>query len=110
MRNLKNELAYDVKFLKGHTLQPAWWKVAKIFVLLGAIAGIVLLFGWRRAAVFAVLFFLLMLFVHLVYRAGTRKFTRNWLDFVVVADPEKDRRPGIGVCYYASILLNALIA
>jgi hypothetical protein len=84
--------------------------VMKIFVLLGAITGFVLLFGWRRAVLFTIVFFLLMLVVHLVYRFNTRKFTRNWLDFIVVEDKEKNIKPGIGAVYYSSIVLNAVIA
>lgn len=40
-----------------------------------------------------------MLIVHLVYRINTRKFTRNWLDFIVVEDKEKNLKPGIGAAY-----------
>jgi hypothetical protein len=110
MKHIVNEISYDLKFLQGHRLQPAWFKVLKIFILTAVIAGFVWLFGWRRAAVFAAVFFALMLIVHLVYRVQTHKFTRNWLDFIVVEDPARRRKPGIGAFYYASILLNALTA
>jgi Ca2+-dependent lipid-binding protein len=110
MKNLLDEFAYDANFLKGHKLQPAWFKVAKVFILLAVIAGFVFFFGWKRAAVFAVIFLFLMLIVHMVYRINTRKFTRNWLDFIVVEDPAKNLKQGIGLAYYASIQLNALIA
>jgi hypothetical protein len=110
VKNMLKEISYDIQFVQGHRLQPAWWKVLKIFILLGAIAGFVLLFGWRRAALFTTVFFLLMLIVHLVYRVNTRKFTRNWLDFIVVEDKARNVRPGIGAVYYSSILLNAAIA
>lgn len=110
MKNLFHEIAYDVNFLKGHKLQPAWFKAAKIFLLLAVLAGFIGLFGWRRALIFAAVFILLMLAVHLVYRAGTRKFTRNWMDFVIIKDKEETRRPGIGAAYYGSIILNAAIA
>ncbi len=110
MKNLLQEISYDTNFVKGHKLQPAWFKVAKIFILLAVLAGFVLLFGWRRAAVFAAVFILLMLTVHLVYRIKTRRFTRNWLDFIVVEDKEKNLRQGIGAAYYASVILNAVIA
>ncbi len=110
MKNLLDGIVYDVKFIKGHPLQPAWFKVLKIFLLPVVLAGSIWVFGWRRALVFAAVFLILMLIVHLVYRAGTRKFTRNWLDFVVIADAEKNRKPGIGAVYYASVLFNVLIA
>lgn len=48
MKNLVNEIAYDAKFVKAHKLQPAWFKTAKLFILLIVLAGFVLLFGWRR--------------------------------------------------------------
>jgi Ca2+-dependent lipid-binding protein len=110
MKNLLNEFTYDVEFVQGHKLQPAWYKVAKIFILTAVLAGFILLFGWRRALVFMFLFMLLMLVVHMIYRVNTRKFTRNWMDFVIVEDTEKRLRRGIGAVYYASIILNAAIA
>jgi hypothetical protein len=110
MKRVFREIYYDAKFVKGHTLQPAWIKVVKVFILLGVIAGFILLFGWRRALVFTFVFLLLMMAVHLVYRINTRKFARNWLDFVIVEDKEKNVRQGIGLAYYASILINAAVA
>ncbi len=110
MKNLFHEIAHDAKFVKGHKLQPAWFKALKILILLSVIAAFIYLFGWRRAAVFTAVFILLMLFVHMMYRINTRKFTRNWLDFVIVEDAEKNLKQGIGVAYYASIILNAVIA
>jgi Ca2+-dependent lipid-binding protein len=110
MKRFFTEISYDVNFLKGHKLQPAWFKVFKIFILLALLAGFILLFGWRRAAVFTVVFVLLMLVVHMIYRANTRKFTRNWMDFIVVEDAERSLKQGIGAVYYASIVLNAVIA
>ena len=110
MKNILNEIAYDAKFIKGHKLQPAWFKVLKIFILLAVIVGFLWIFGWQKAVLFVVAFLLLSLVVHLVYRANTRKFTRNWLDFVIVEDKEKNIQQGIGAVYYTWILLNAAIA
>ena len=110
MSKLFKEIAYDAKFLQSHKLQPAWWKVVKVFILLGIIIGFVWLFGWLRALVFAVVFMLLMLIVHMTYRIKTEKFTRNWADFIVVADEAKGEKQSIGLMYYSLILLNAVIA
>ncbi|MFN2298772.1 MAG: hypothetical protein ACK2UB_07980 [Anaerolineales bacterium] len=110
MSKLFKEIAYDAKFLQSHKLQPAWWKVVKVFILLGIIIGFVWLFGWLRALVFAVVFMLLMLIVHMTYRIKTEKFTRNWADFIVVADESKGEKQSIGLMYYSLILLNAVIA
>ncbi len=74
------------------------------------ITGFVWLFGWKRAIVFTVAFLILSLIVHMMYRIQTRKFTRNWLDFVIVEDEEENIRQGIGVVYYAWVILNAVIA
>ena len=110
MKNLLSEISYDAKFVKGHKLQPAWYKILKFFILLGVICAFVWLFGWRRTGVFVVFFFLLSLIVHMTYRIKTRKFTQNWMDFVIVEDKEKNLKQGIGAVYYAWVILNAAIA
>jgi hypothetical protein len=110
MKHFLSEISYDAKFVKGHKLQPAWYKVLKIFILLGVIIGFIWWFGWRRAVVFAVAFLLLSLIVHMTYRIKTRKFTQNWMDFVIVEDEEKNIKQGIGAVYYAWVILNAMIA
>jgi hypothetical protein len=110
MKRFLSEISYDMQFVKGHKLQPAWYKILKIFILLAVICAFIWFFGWRRALVFAAVFLLLSLVVHMVYRVNTRKFTCNWMDFVIVEDPERRLRQGIGAVYYASIILNAAIA
>jgi len=110
MKRFLDEITYDINFLKGHKLQPAWYKVLKVFILLGVIAGFLGFFGWRRALVFVAVFFSLNLIVHLTYRVKTEKFTRNWADFNVVEDAGKNVRPGIGLLYYSWSLANAAAA
>jgi hypothetical protein len=110
MKNIINEIFYDVKFIQSHRLQPTWYKALKIFILLGVICGYVFLFGWRKAILFAVVFLWLSLAVHIVYRIQTRKFTRNWLDCIVVEEKGKHQKPGIGRYYYSFIVMNAVIA
>lgn len=104
------EVLHDIEFVRGHQLQPGWYKIAKIFILLGVVTAYVLVFGWRKAAVFFVTFLFLMLIVHLVYRSKTRKYTKSWLDFVVVEENGVRVPRRIGGYYYASILVNALLA
>jgi hypothetical protein len=110
MKDLLDGISYDVKFVKGHKLQPAWYKILKIFILLAVICALVWFFGWKRAVVFIAIFFLLSLIVHMTYRIKTKKFTRNWMDFVIVEDKEKNIRQGIGALYYGWVILNAAIA
>ena len=110
MKRFLSELSYDLKFIKGHRLQPAWYKVLKVFILLGVIAAIAGFLGWRRALVFTAVFFCLSLVVHMTYRVKTETFTRNWADFIVVADAARNVRPGIGALYYSWSLVNAILA
>ena len=110
MRKLGKEVLYDAKFIQGHQLQPGWYKIAKIFILLAVVTAYVLVFGWKKTAVFFVTFLFLMLLVHLVYRSKTKKYTQSWLDFVVVEEDGVRVPRRIGGTYYASILINALLA
>lgn len=104
------EIKHDLAFIKGHTLQPRWFKVLKIFILLGLLAGYAWVFGLPKTVVFLGVFLSLSLLLHLVYRAGTHKFTRAWLDFSVGGVDQKGRPKRIGIYYYPAILANAVLA
>lgn len=110
MSKLIYEIKDDANFIKGHTLQPAWFKVAKIFILIGFLAGYTLLFDWRKTLIFLVCFLLLMLLVHMAYRIKTHKYTQTWLDFVVVEENGQLKYQRIGKYYYSAILINALLS
>jgi len=71
MKDLINEIKDDLNFIKSHALQPRWFKVFKVFLMLGFLGGYVFLFGWGKMIVFLVSFMGLMLIVHFVYRAKT---------------------------------------
>ncbi len=109
---LFKEIRYDVNFLKSHTLQPQWYKVAKVFILIGGLAGYSFLFGLAKTLLFMVIFLFLCLLIHLIYRAKTHKWTQNWLDFVAAQEQGegviKVRR--IGKFYYPAILVSAIIS
>jgi len=110
MSKLLREIQDDARFVRAHTLQPKWYKYGKIIILLGVLGGYYALFGGRKTAVFLGVFLLLSLLLHLLYRAGTHKFTRTWLDFVVVEEDGVPKAKRIGAFYYIAILVNALIA
>jgi len=110
MTRLLDEIKTDLNFIKGHTLQPRWFKVLKVFVLLGAILGHYRLFGLARTAAFFAIFFFLMLLIHLLYRVKTNTFTKSWLDFQVVEENGQIRGKSIGLFYYSAIVLNAALA
>lgn len=110
MPNLLQEVKEDVDFVKSHTLQPKWYKFGKIFILLGVLAGYYALFGWRKTVVFLGVFLLLSLVLHMLYRVKTHKFTRSWLDFVVVEEDGQPKAQRIGGYYYVAIVVNTVLA
>jgi hypothetical protein len=110
MPKLMDELKVDIDFIKSHTLQPGWYKVFKVFILLGFLLGYYFLFGLIKTALFFAVFLLLSAFVHLVYRAKTKKWKQSWLDFVVVEEGEAKIAKRIGKFYYAAIAINTILS
>lgn len=110
MKKYKAEVVYDAEFIKGHTLQPGWYKILKIFILIGLISAYVYFGGWVKAAVFILVFFLLAMILHVTYRIKTKKFTHSWLDFKVREENGKLIYQRIGLYYYSAIILFVLIS
>jgi hypothetical protein len=110
MSKLLEELKYDLGFVKTHTLQPKWYKVLKVFILLGVLVGLWLLLGWARTVVFFTVFILLSFLLHMLYRIKTNKYTRSWMDFKVVTENNEIKAKSIGLFYYSAIMFNAAIA
>jgi len=110
MKKILNEIGYDAKFIRGHTLQAQWYKILKVFLLLGLIVGYYLIFGGIRTVVFFGCFFSLSLVVHMVYRIKTNKFTQSWLDFKVSENNGQLEYQRIGIYYYLAIATNGVIS
>ena len=110
MSKLLTEINHDLNFIKSHALQPKWFKVLKVFLLLGFLWGYISLFGWGKTLVFAISFFGLMLLVHFVYRAKTKRFSESWLDFIVYEEDGAKKYKRIGVFYYGAILVSASLS
>lgn len=110
MGKLLKEIKHDAEFIKGHQLQPQWYKILKVFLLLGLIIGSYLVFGPLKMLVFFGCFFSLSLLVHMVYRINTKKFSQSWLDFEVVEEDGISQPRRIGKYYYLAVLTNALIS
>jgi len=108
MARLLKEIKDDLSFIKSHTLQPQWYKVLKVFILVGFLAGYYYLFGLTKTVIFLAAFMFLMLLVHLIYRAKTNKFRKSWLDFIVEETDEGIKAKSIGKFYYGAIIFNAL--
>ncbi len=104
------EIRFDVDFVRSHQLQPRWYKLFKVILLLGVLIGYAFFFGWKRMLIFLAVFLLLSLAVHLLYRTMTDKFTRSWLDFKVILEQGKTKPVAIGIIYYLLILINLLLA
>jgi hypothetical protein len=110
MTRMLKEIKDDLSFIKSHTLQPQWYKVLKVFILIGFLAGYFYLFGLAKTTIFLVVFLFLSLIVHLIYRQRTKKYTRSWLDFMVVKTAAGIQAKSIGKFYYFAIILNTLIS
>jgi hypothetical protein len=100
----------DVSFIKSHTLQPQWYKVLKVFIVVGVLVGYYYWFGVMKTVIFFTVFMVLMILVHLVYRAKTNKFRQSWLDFTVVESDDGIKANSIGKFYYSAIVLNAIFS
>lgn len=110
MSNLLNEIKDDMSFIKSHTLQPKWYKILKIFILLGFLVGYYFLFGILKTLLFTAVFIFLSFLVHLLYRAKTDKWKRSWLDFVVIEENNEIKAKSIGKFYYSAIVINTILS
>ena len=110
MANFMDEIKVDLSFLKSHSLQPKWYKILKVFILLGFLMGYYLLFEMKATILFFVTFIFLMIVVHLTYRIKTNKWTTSWLDFVIIKKDDELRTQRIGKFYYSAVIFNALLS
>ena len=110
MTKLLDEFKLDLSFIKSHSLQPKWYKILKVFILVVFLAGYYYLFGILKTAIFLVIFIFLSFLVHLLYRTKTNKWKRSWLDFVVVEENNEIKAKSIGKFYYSSIVLNTILS
>ena len=110
MTKLLQEIKDDVDFVKSHTLQPKSYKVLKVFILAGFLAGYYFLFGLTKTAIFLAVFIFLSLALHMLYRTKTKKYKQSWLDFVVAKEGGEIKPKSIGIYYYLAIILNAIIS
>jgi hypothetical protein len=110
MTKLLDEIKYDMRFIKSHTLQPKWFKIGKIFILVGFLIGYICLFGWIKTALFFAALVFLSLIVHLVYRVKTNRYSQSWLDFVVFEENGEMRTKRIGKFYYSAVAFNIVLS
>ena len=110
MTKLIREINHDLSFIKSHTLQPRWYKVLKVLILLAFLVGYYALFGILKTLVFLAVFILLSFVVHMIYRVKTEMWTRSWLDFVVTEKNGERKPERIGKFYYSAVVFNALLA
>jgi hypothetical protein len=110
MSKLIQEIQEDIHFVKTHTLQPKWYKLLKIFILIGFLAGYSAWFGLPKTGVFLIVFFFLSFLVHMTYRIKTKKWKRSWLDFIVVEEGGQAKPKRIGKFYYSAVIINAVLS
>ncbi len=109
MKQFIEEIKYDANFIKGHQLQPGWYKILKVFLILGFLVGYVIIYGPRKTLIFGAVFLSLSFLVHLAYRINTKKFTQSWLDFVVIEENGEKIPKRIGIYYYIAVITNLAI-
>jgi len=107
---ITEEIKRDMNFIKKHTLQPAWWKITKIFLLLGSIIIIFYIFGLAKTMIWVSIFLILTLIVHFTYRIKTHTYTKSWMDFKVTEKEGKLTYGRIGFFYYTLVAIIFLIA
>ena len=110
MEKILNEIKYDLEFLRSHALRPKWFKILKIFILLGVFIRCFFLFGLPETILFIATFVTLMLVVHFSYRKKTNGNTTRWLDFVIIEDGKEIKPKRIGKYYYPAIAVNTVIS
>lgn len=110
MNKIIDEIKFDLNFIQSHTLQPRWFKILKIFILLGFLGGYYYLFGLSKTLIFVLTFMLLSAILHFVYRTKTKRYQQSWLDFVVYEENGRLKYKRIGKFYYAAIILNAILS
>ncbi len=108
MKKFIKEFKDDAEFVRGHKLQPGWYKYSKIVILLVLLAGYWYLFGFVKTAIFLTSFLVLSLLVHIIYRMKTQKWQKDWLDFKVVGEDSTEIKR-IGIYYYSAVVVNGLI-
>lgn len=107
---INKEIIKEINFIKNHTLQPAWWKITKIFVLLGVLIIIFLVFGMLKTLIWFSILIILALILHFTYRIKTSAYTKSWMDFKVKKVKGKLTYARIGFFYYSLVILMFLIA
>jgi hypothetical protein len=110
MNKFLSELKYDLNFLRSHTLQPKWFKVFKVFLVFGFLWGYDYLFGDRKTIIFSLVFLVLMLGVHFLYRGRTKRYSQSWLDFIVYEEDGERKYKRIGAFYYGMVLASGTLA
>ena len=110
MKKILNEIIYDAEFIKGHTLQPGWYKVLKVFLILGFLTGFFFLFGGHKLLVFCLIFFSCALIIHFLYLTMTKRYTRSWLDFKIAEIDGNLEYQRIGIYYYLMVIASLALA
>jgi hypothetical protein len=99
------EIKKDINFLREHTLQPKWWKIVKVFILVGGFLLVYFIFGVSKAIIWISFVLVFSGIVHITYRIKTQVYKKSWLDFKVTAVDGKRTYKRIGLVYYSLVVL-----
>jgi len=78
--------------------------------VLGFLWGYDYLFGGRKTIFFSLVFLVLMLGVHFLYRAKTKRYSQSWMDFIVYEEDGERKFKRIGIFYYTAIIASGSLA
>jgi hypothetical protein len=104
------EIQKDILFVKNHTLQPLWFKITKVFVLIGIALVLFFVLGFVKTIIWFSIFLPLGLIVHLTYRIKTLNYTKSWMDFEVKEVEGKRIYGRIGFLYYSLVMMMILLS
>ncbi len=107
---IHKEIKKDIDFLKNHTLQPFWWKIAKVFILITGTITIWKIFGLLKTIIWFLIILVLASVVHLIYRIKTNTYTKSWMDFKVKETNGEQTYQRIGLLYYSLVITIFFIA
>ena len=99
------EIKKDISFIRNHKLQPKWFKILKVFLLLSVVVLFMFILGIIESIIWFLSFLFLGVMIHVLYRKKTSVFTKSWMDFRVIKKDEGLEYKRIGIVYYSLVFL-----
>ena len=105
-----NEFKKDISFIIHHKLQPKWFKLFKILLLLSVITFYFFFFGLLKTCIWLSTFVFSALVIHFLYRFKTQSYSKSWMDFQVKKTETGSEYKRIGLLYYSLVFISFIIS